>query len=193
MTSAPEPDELEGPGLPRDPHDYRIRRRGLPLGFWAMLAFAVLCVLAGVAVDRLGPKLFPVRNPPPAPAQSSSPASLGAADTGELAPAAAAAPTAASTAPPQALASLTTRLDRLESGDERLREAAAEALAAADLAQAAQTSRPFADQVEALRPLLPQSSALRALSLYAQTGAPSRAQLASTLDDIADHVVVAAQ
>ena len=94
---------------------------------------------------------------------------------------------------PPALAGLSARLDRLEAGDERLREAAAEALAAADLAQAAQTSRPFADQVDALRPLLPQSAALRALAGYAQTGAPSRAQLAIQLGAIADHVVVAAQ
>ena len=193
MTSTPEPDELEGPGLPRDPHDYALRRRGFGVGFWAMMAFAVLCVLAGVAVDRLGPKLFPVRNAQAAPPQSgaaalSTPAASDEAAAGQPAP-----PLSAPAAAPPALAGLSARLDRLESGDERLREAAAEALAAADLAQAAQTSRPFADQVEALRPLLPQSSALRALSAYAQTGAPSRAQLAIQLGAIADHVVVAAQ
>jgi hypothetical protein len=191
MTSTPDPDELEGPGLPRDPHDYALRRRGLSLGFWVMMAFAVLCVLAGVAIDRLGPKLFPARNPQAPPAQSAAAALANPAtdEAAEQAPSASGAPIA----PPPVIAGLSTRLDRLESGNDRLREAAAEALAAADLAQAAQTSRPFADQVEALRPLLPQSPALRALAAYAQTGAPSRAQLANALDTIADHIVVAAQ
>ena len=192
--SAPEPDDLAGPGLPRDPHDYAIqRRRGLPLSFWAMMAFAVLCILAGVAIDRIGPKLFPAKPTPAAPAASGVNAQLAA----PAADAAAEQPVTASAAPaaaaPQQLAGLSARLDRLESGNERLREAAAEALAAADLAQASQTSRPFATEVEALRPLLPQSPALRALAAYAPTGAPSRAQLAGQLGDVADHVVVAAE
>jgi hypothetical protein len=192
MTSAPEPDELEGPGLPRDPHDYALRRRGFGLGFWAMMAFALLCVLAGAAIDRLGPRLFPVRTAQAPPAQSGAAAQGAPAASDETAEQPTP-PSAAPAIPPPALARLSARLDRLEAGDERLREAAAEALAAADLAQAAQTSRPFADQVDALRPLLPQSPALRALAGYAQTGAPSRAQLAIQLGAIADHVVVAAQ
>jgi hypothetical protein len=35
----------------------------LGLGFWAVMVFAMLCVLAGVGVVLLGPKLWP-----PAPA-----------------------------------------------------------------------------------------------------------------------------
>lgn len=187
-----EPDELSGPGLPRDPHDYAIRRRGIPLSFWAMMAFAILCILAGVAIDRFGPSLFPARNPATPPPTNSAAISAAPADVPEEQPqAASAAPTQAP--PPQQLAGLSARLDRLESGDERLREAASEALAAADLAQASQTSRPFPGEVEALRPLLPQSADLRALAAYAQTGAPSRSALAGELDAIADHVVVAAQ
>src|SRR5580700_6763674 len=123
MTSTPEPDELQGPGLPRDPHDYALRRRGFGVGFWAMMAFAVLCVLAGVAVDRLGPKLSPVRNAQAAPPQSgaaalSAPAASDEAAAGQPAP-----PLSAPAAAPPALAGLSARLDRLESGDERLREA----------------------------------------------------------------------
>jgi hypothetical protein len=192
MTSAPDPDELAGPGLPRDPHDYALRRRGLSLGFWAMMAFAVLCVLAGVAIDRIGPQLFPVRAQPMQTqgAAAGLPTPTLSDDAANPSPPIS---SAAAVAPPPALAGLSARLDRLDAQNERLREAAAEALAAADLAQAAQTSRPFGDQVEALRPLLPQSADLRALAAYAQVGAPSRAALANALDGLADRVVVAAQ
>ena len=190
--SAPDPDDLAGPGLPRDPHDYSVRRRGPGLAFWAAMVFGLICILAGVAIDHYGPKLFPP-HAPPAPrgfADYLKPAQL-PLPTSDL-PADSAAPDAAEAAPP-ALANLTARLDRLDADDQRLRQAAAEALAAADVGQAAQTSRPFADQLTALQRLLPDSPDLRALSGYAVTGAPSRAALAMQLDGLADRVAVAAR
>ncbi|HLI66118.1 MAG TPA: mitofilin family membrane protein [Caulobacteraceae bacterium] len=192
MSMAPEPDELGGPGLPRDPHEYALRRRGLGVAFWAMIAFGLVCILAGVAIDRYGPKLFPPKTAPtpaapPAAATDATPVPAAASD-------ATAPPSAAPGAQtPAALAGLTARVDRLDADNQRLRAAAAEALAAADLGQAAQTSRPFADEVAALSRLLPDSPDLRALAAYAASGAPSRANLAIQLDGLADHIVVAAQ
>ena len=66
--SAPDPDELAEHGLPRDPHDYALRRRGFGLAFWAAMVFGLLCILAGIAIDRYGPKLFPAHTAP-APVQ----------------------------------------------------------------------------------------------------------------------------
>ena len=50
--SAPEPDQPQNPAEPRPP----------PLMgavFWVLMMFAVLCVLAGVVVAVLGPRLLP--------------------------------------------------------------------------------------------------------------------------------------
>jgi Tfp pilus assembly protein PilN len=192
MTNAPDPDELADHGLPRDPHDYSLRRRGLGLAFWAAMVFGLLCILAGIAIDRYGPKLFPAHPAPvPAPrgvARYFQPAPVGPPP---LDVAGLSSQPAGSPAP--ALASLTARLDRVDADDQRLRQAAAEALAAADFGQAAQTSRPFADQLTTLQRLLPDSADLHTLSGYAATGAPSRAALAMQLDGLADRVAVAAR
>jgi Tfp pilus assembly protein PilN len=192
MTSAPDPDELADHGLPRDPHDYSLRRRGLGLAFWAAMAFGLLCILAGIAIDRYGPKLFPA-HPPPAPASRGAGNDVQPAPIGP--PPLDAATLGLSSQPvgPPALASLTARLDRMDADDQRLRQAAAEALAAADVGQAAQTSRPFADQLTTLQRLLPDSADLHTLVGYAATGAPSRAALAMQLDGLADRVAVAAR
>jgi len=48
---------------PKDPAEYRPRPL-LGVTFWAMIAFAVICVLAGVAIAQFGPRLFA---PKPAP------------------------------------------------------------------------------------------------------------------------------
>ncbi len=194
-SSAPEPDDLAGPGLPRDPHDYAVRRRGLGLTFWALMALCLLCIAAGVVIDRYGPKLFPPKAAPPAPythvADAFPPVDLTAAAS--AAPPAQPASGDGAAQPPAALASLAARLDGLEAENDRLRQASAEALAAADLSQAAQSSRPFAGEVDALRRLLPDSADLSALAAYAAAGAPSRAALAMQLDDQADRVAVAAR
>jgi hypothetical protein len=188
--SAPDPDDIAG--LPRDPHDYSLRRRGLGLAFWAAMAFGLVCILAGIAIDRYGPKLFPTHPAPTSPQHGAvselqptplTPSPSDAANAGQAAPGAA----------PTDLASLTARMDQLSADDQRLRQAAAEALAAADVGQAAQTSRPFADQLVTLQRLLPDSPDLRTLVGYAASGAPSRAALAMQLDGLADRVAVAAR
>jgi uroporphyrinogen-III synthase len=79
--AAPHPDEasllglLPAPGDPPGP-----RKLFTPL-YWAMIAFAMLCILGAVGVASLGPRLFPVgasqpaaRLPPPA---ASNPGKIG--------------------------------------------------------------------------------------------------------------------
>lgn len=43
---------------PPDPAEYRPKPL-MGVGFWALIALSVLCVLAGVAVATLAPKLLP--------------------------------------------------------------------------------------------------------------------------------------
>lgn len=64
------------PDLPHDPAEHRPK----PLmgwTFWAMLFFAMVCVLAGAAVAFLAPRLLtapPAPKPAPAPAAAVAPA-----------------------------------------------------------------------------------------------------------------------
>jgi hypothetical protein len=162
--SPPEPD------LPKDPAEYRPKPL-LGIGFWALIAFGVLCVLAGAAVAMLGPRLLPVDpKPHAAPAR----------------PHAAAAPQAPSTLPivvasPAAdeVARLNARIAALENQGVRTTEAAAAALAAAQLVDASQGSKPFDRELAALRATTPGLPELAALTRLAQTGAPSRTALAA--------------
>ena len=61
MTDAPEPAELAAPDLPRDPAEYAAHRPRLPLAFWLMIGFGLVCVLAGIVIGRYGARLFPIR------------------------------------------------------------------------------------------------------------------------------------
>ena len=197
MTDAPEPAELAAPDLPRDPAEYAARRPRLPLAFWLMIAFGLACVLAGVAIGRFGARIFPMK----AAAESAAPAQTSAADSAYTPPALAAtpsgAPILATTAPsgpaPAAVTALNSRIDALVQSQHRSASAAGAALAASELGEAAQSSRPFADQLAALDPILPDSSALRALRPLAAQQTPSRAALAADFAVEADHVAVASR
>jgi hypothetical protein len=201
MTDAPEPAELAAPDLPRDPAQYAAHRPRLPLSFWLIIAFGLVCVLAGVAVGRFGARLFPVK---PA-VESTAPAQASAADS---APNSAYAPPPPLTATPSgasitaaepagptpaAVAALNGRIDQLVQSQHRSASAAGAALAASELGEAAQSSRPFADQLAALDPILPDSSALRTLRPLAAQQTPSRAALAADFAVEADHVAVASR
>jgi len=202
MTDAPEPAELAAPDLPRDPAEYAAHRPRLPLSFWLLIAFGLVCVLAGVGIGRFGARLFPV-HPPTA---SSTPAASSAAADAYNPPALAATPSGAAIAgapiagamPPQgpeptAVAALNGRIDQLVQTQRRSASAAGAALAASELGEAAQSSRPFADQLAALDPILPDSSALRTLRPLAAQQTPSRAALAADFAVEADHVAVASR
>ncbi|WP_405041444.1 COG4223 family protein, partial [Phenylobacterium sp.] len=75
----------------------------------------------------------------------------------------------------------------------RAAQAAAGALAAAALMEAAQTSRPFSDELAALTAVAPPSADLRSLKSYAEQGAPSRAALAAGFPDYAARAAAAAR
>jgi hypothetical protein len=192
MTPAPETTEPPDVGLPRDPADYSLRRNGLGLGFWVAMGFTAFCVLAAVIVSRYGPVLFPIKpaNPPPAAA---SPARSIVAAAGPVAAPIAPPPQALVPAPSEQLLALSGRLERLETDQRRAARASAEALAAAELSDAAQSSQPFAAQLAGVDRLLPDSADLRALQPLAASGAPSRAALAAELAGLTDRAAVAAR
>lgn len=165
------------PDLPKDPAEYRPRPLlGAP--FWAMVAFGVLCILAGAGVALLGPRYLAGR--PEAPAVRTPPL---APDPVPIPP-----PPAALELPAASLedvARLKARIEQLETRDARSQEAAAAALAAAVLLDTAQSSRPFAVELDALRRAAPGLSELEALARLAETGAPSRAALSASFADVA--------
>jgi hypothetical protein len=193
MTSAPDPSPSAGLDLPRDPAEYAVRRRGPGAAVWGFVAFGVLCVLAGAAVDRFTSQWLAAK--PVAPSASSgAAASVPAADAqtpGALrdgpAPAPVAGPSKVETA------ALGSRLDRLAADQRRTAQAAGEALAAVDLSDAARASSPFADQLTALDRLLPDTADRRALQILARSGAPSRSALAAEFAGLADRAAVASR
>ncbi|MES2340656.1 MAG: mitofilin family membrane protein [Pseudomonadota bacterium] len=161
-------------------------------GFWALIAFGVLCILAGFGISRFGPQLFPAKPQAPASAVAvplAAPASGPAATetTLPLADEARAPPTS------EAVVRLTERIEALEAEQSRTAEAAASALAAAALMEASQSSRPFADELAALDAVSPPSAELRALRRIAERGAPSRAALAASFPDYAARAAGAAR
>ena len=181
MTAPPDPAEL---APTRDPRAYG-RPRMMSGGFWVMMAFCGLCLAAAVFVTLLGPRLFVAKNlgtsGPPTPAAPS--------------PWKAPLPTPA---PSQVTASgdvsgLDNRLSRLEASQARALDAAAEALAATALSDAAAQPRPFAAELAAFQRVLPTSPDAIALQSLATRGAPSRAALASELADLASRASVAAK
>jgi hypothetical protein len=157
------------PDLPKDPAEYRPK----PLmgwRFWVMMAFGFICVLAGAGVAMLLPRLLPVK--PDAPA---------AAPVTPSAPVPAEPPRspAAAISAPDTVAALNARIAALETQGEQTSHAAVAALAAAELVEASQGSRPFGRELAALRAAAPDLAELAALSDLAEQGAPSRAALAA--------------
>lgn len=157
------------PDLPRDPAAYRRR----PLGgasVWALVAFGVLCVLGGAGATLVAPRLLPSK---PMPA-ASSPVPVAPVAAPAALPVEVASPTA------DEVARLQARIAVLENQGARTTEAAAAALAAAQLVDAAQGSRPFDRELAALRATAPGLPELSALARLAQAGAPSRTALAAS-------------
>ncbi|MBJ7411512.1 MAG: hypothetical protein JHD15_14265 [Phenylobacterium sp.] len=137
-----------------------------------MVAFGILCVLAGAAVALLAPKLLPER--PRAPSASNDVATVAAPPPPAALPVVMASPAA------EEVARLNARIAMLESQGARTTEAAAAALAAAQLVEASQGSRPFDRELAALKATTPGLPELAALTRMAQAGAPSRTALAAS-------------
>ncbi len=72
------PSDPDAPGGPPEPAEYKPKPL-MSLGFWVAMAFALLSILAGVAVVKLGPTLFPARPAaqPAAPPPASNPGKIG--------------------------------------------------------------------------------------------------------------------
>ncbi|HWA62556.1 MAG TPA: hypothetical protein VG939_14330, partial [Caulobacteraceae bacterium] len=72
MTALPDPSDDLAPS--RDPADYG-RRRMFSNAFWAMMVLCLLCVLGGVAVVVLAPRLLhkPAATAPTAPPAAAAP------------------------------------------------------------------------------------------------------------------------
>lgn len=189
MTLSSEPSTAADPSsLPGDPAAYR--RRGGRLPVWAIVGavalWTVICVGASVFVLRKGMRPEGPMVPPPAAAPAPATAD----------PALTALPVAPPSPPASAsaeVAALSARLQRVEGDQRRVTEAAAAVLAAASLAEAAQGSRPFADELMAIGRMLPASTDLRALQRVAQAGAPTRAALAAEFSDLASPAAAAAR
>jgi hypothetical protein len=151
---------------------------------WLFLIFGLVMVVVGAVIGFYGARMFP----PASPATST-----------EIGPGAAhgAAPYPASSVPAQPSTSvaapvasadpsaLASRLDKLESGRKGLGDAATAALAAASLSQAAETGRPFLNELNAVAQLMPDSRAVDALRPFADKGAPSRAVLVAEFPEMA--------
>ncbi|MDP3854687.1 COG4223 family protein [Phenylobacterium sp.] len=187
MSVSPDPAELS---VPRDPGSYG-RARIMGPAFWAMIIFGFVCIAAGYALAGFGPKLFPLK----APSSSAVDAPLPKAE--DLFPDR---PAEQSVATPDVsagasaeVARLAQRLETLEGQQARAAQAAAGALAAAALMEAAQTSRPFPEELAALAAVAPPSADLRSLKSYAEQGAPSRAALAASFPDYAARAAAAAR
>jgi hypothetical protein len=190
MSLTPEPLEA---AAPRDPASYRPPRLLGP-GFWAMIAFSVLCVMAGAAMVTFAPRLFAKPAParvadiPPATAIVTPRAERSPAG-GELAPA----PATAAPAPSEEISRLNDRLAALEERESQMAQAAAGALAAAALVEASQSSRPFTDELSALETVSPPSTELRSLRRLAELGAPSHTALAASFPDYAARAAAASR
>jgi hypothetical protein len=185
MSPASDPDLT----APRDPAIYRPRPL-LGMTFWAMIAFGVLCVLAGVALASFGPRLLsrtPALTVLPEPAASPE-RQTPAAQPLVAAPAATVEP--AETADVERL---NARVAALETHETRTSQAAAAALAAAAAIEASQGSGPFVDQMAGLVAISPPSPELSALARLAEVGAPSRAALAASFPDYAARAASAAR
>jgi hypothetical protein len=186
MSPASDPDLT----APRDPAVYRPRPL-LGVTFWAMIAFGVVCVLAGVALASFGPRLLartPTLTVLPEPASSAPEHPTPAASPPVVAPAAAPEPAANAD-----VERLNARVAALETHETRTSQAAAAALAAAAAVEASQGSGPFADQMAGLVAISPPSPELSALTRLAEVGAPSRAALAASFPDYAARAASAAR
>ena len=191
--TAPDPVQLTAP---LDPAEYGQRTKLFTASFWAVIAFGVLCIVAGAGVVSLGPKLFPV-HAPARPAGAAAPAAVTVDQRLADIQAKLQAQQTAAVSPPVSSSSqidaLTARVERLEADRRRVAGAAAGALAAASLSEAANTSRPFGGELGVLEAALPESPDLRALRPLAESGAPTLGALAAEYPDAAARAAVASR
>ena len=174
---------------PRDPAAFA-RPRGRGIGIVAIAALCVICVALGFAGSKIADWLSPKDPAAPQPIAAAPPTPERPVRT--PAPVLAGAPSIAPVTD-SGYADLELRLANIEASQQRTLVAAGAALAAAGLAEAAQTSRPFESELAALERILPLSPDARALRPMAETGVPSRAALAAEYADVAARASTAAR
>lgn len=174
---------------PRDPAAFA-RPRGRGLGIVAIAALCVLCVALGFVGAQVAGWVSPRAPATPQPLTALPPSleSPTRPPSPPLAGAPADAPVVAS-----GYEDLEARLAFVEASQQRTLAAAGAALAAAGLAESAQTSRPFEAELAVLERVLPLSADVRALRPMAETGVPSRAALAAEYADVAARASTAAR
>jgi len=192
MALASEPPE-DSSSLPGDPAAYR--KKGAGAGFWFAIIFAGLGAALALFAWLALPRLLAPANGPETPA-AARPFSLARPAPPAPEPATAAlavAPPPMTDTATDDAGDLEARVARVENDQRRASGAAAAALAAASLAEAAQGSAPFADELAALSGVLPASPDARALQQVAVFGAPTRAALSAEFPSAAGKAAVAAR
>lgn len=190
-----EPDHSTAPNLGSSP--VRRRRSLLGLGFWLSMVFGLICIGLGIFIGVYGPQVFRQGGPSASPTASVIgavlPPASGPSDSVRV-PAEEVAVEATRPAVADAeLFAINQRVGRLEADQHDQAAAAASALAASALQQAAQSSQPFDEDLKAVEPLLPANTDLRSLRRLAQIGAPTRSALASSFPEVAAKAAVAAR
>jgi hypothetical protein len=161
------------------------------------MVFGLVCIGLGVFIGVYGPQVFRQGGPAVSPVArviNSLPSSE--AESVDLQPRPADEVVVESpkpTIPDVELFAINQRVGRLEADQHKQAAAAASALAASALQQAAQSSQPFDEDLKAVEPLLPADTDLRALRRLAQVGAPTRSYLSSSFPEVAAKAAVAAR
>ena len=171
--AAPPKDELDDEDDPR-----QTRRKRLGWTFWAGILFGLVCIFLGAVVGIWGSRIFPPPlDRPPAVLPAEPPSGAGEGQMGFN--------------PASDTYALEQRLAQVEAEAKVRGEAAAGALAVANLAQIAERSTPFDDQVRAYAAMLPGGADGEALAQLAAVGAPTRAELTAAFADSAARAAVA--
>lgn len=188
---------------PEPPHPVG-ERRGLSPRVLALIALAVILALIAIGAGAFRDRIAEVIGPPPPPSEAEDRRALQARVAQleselELARRQATRETQAvaqTGAAPRVQAetdALEQRIAALETTQARVSRAAAAAVAAGALADAAQGSAPFVGELAALERLAPTSRGIRALRPLAEQGAPTRAALAGEFPAAASRAARAAR
>jgi hypothetical protein len=166
----------------------------LSAAFWFAMLVALISLLVA-ALFVLSPRLMSGRGPfhtPPATGRDSAALTPGDAPRQVAGVTAPTPPVIAANPPASDVAGLQSRVAAIESRQTRLLDAATEALAVAALSRAADQPQPFAPTLGAFAKTLP-SSAAATLTPLALQGAPTRTELARSLDDLAARLAAEAR
>jgi hypothetical protein len=186
---------VEPDAAPFAPRPAAAPRSVIPsLAVWlALILVLIALMIAGLFV--VGPRLMaglgPFHRQLATPGDSAAVAS-GEAPVHVVAATSPAASVIAANPPPSDVAGLQSRVATLEARQAKILDAATEALAVAALSRVADQPRPFGDTLGAFARALP-NGATATLTPLALQGAPTRTELARSLDDLAARVAAEAR